>query len=246
MICPGIEVGLVPTCQIRYDKFIRNFCSSIFPSYDVCIKIYGLFFVNLFQKVSVRDRHTTNTRRGNYNYDRSDHHGDREGNWSMNSKLRSTGRGHNRNQADKPSSKPERLATSESRAERPWGAHRHDPFISHQNGPVRSNSSQNSPANVAYGMYSIPGMNPGGVSSNGPTMPSVVMLYPYDHNAGYSSPAEQLEFGSLGPMGFSAVNELSQPNEGGRSGGALEEQRFHGGSAQRSSPDQPSSPHVSR
>ncbi|KAK2406861.1 PAP/OAS1 substrate-binding domain superfamily [Trifolium repens] len=198
-------------------------------------------------KVSVRDRHSTNTRRGNYNYDRSDHHGDREGNWNTNSKLRSSGRGHNRNQGEKPISKSERLATGESRAERPWSTHRHDSFIPHQNGPVRGNSSQNSHGNVAYGMYSIPGVNPGGASSNGPTMPSVVMLYPYDHNAGYSSPAEQLEFGSLGPMGFSGANELPQPNEGSRSGnGALEEQRFHGGPAQRSSPDQPSSPHVSR
>ncbi|KAK7275349.1 hypothetical protein RIF29_16462 [Crotalaria pallida] len=198
-------------------------------------------------KVSARDRHSTNNRRGNYNYDRSDYHGDREGNWNMNSKFRATGRGHNRNQTEKPSSKPERLATGENRAERPWGSHRHDSLASsHQNGPVRSNSSQNHPANVAYGMYPIPGMNPAGVSSNGPTMPSVVMFYPYDHNMSYSTPAEQLEFGSLGPMGFSGVNELSQSHEGSRSGGAFEEQRFHGGSAQRSSPDQPSSPHVSR
>ncbi|KAE9605734.1 hypothetical protein Lalb_Chr10g0100451 [Lupinus albus] len=89
-------------------------------------------------------------------------------------------------------------------------------------------------------------MSPSGVSSNGPTMPSVVMFYPYDHNVGYSTPAEQLEFGSLGAMGFSGVNELSQPHEGSRSGGVFEEQRFHGGSAHLSSPDQPSSPHVSR
>lgn len=164
----------------------------------------------------------------------------------MNSKLRASGRGHNRNQTDKPSSKPERLATSENRSERPWGSHRHDSLVSHQNGPVRSNSSQNNPANVAYGMYPIPGMNPSGVSSNGPTIPSVVMLYPYDHNVGYGASAEQLEFGSLGPTGFSGVNELSQLNEGSRSGGAFEEQRFRGGSAQRSSPDQPSSPHISR
>ncbi|KAF7826171.1 poly(A) RNA poly(A)merase cid14-like protein [Senna tora] len=198
-------------------------------------------------KVSVRDRHSTNTRRGSYNYDRNDHHGDREGNWNINSKLRGTGRGHTRNQTEKPSSKPERLATSESRADRSWGAHRNESFNSYQtlNGPVRSNSAQNSPSNLAYGMYPLPGMNPGGVSSNGPTIPSVVMLYPYDHNTGYSSP-EQLEFGSLGPMGFSSVNELSQLNEGSRSGGAFEEQRFHGGSAQRSSPDQPSSPHLPR
>ncbi|XP_020228394.1 uncharacterized protein LOC109809476 isoform X2 [Cajanus cajan] len=196
--------------------------------------------------VSVRDRHSTNSRRGNYNYDRNDHHGDREGNWNTNSKLRGTGRGHNRNQTEKPSSKPERLSTSESRAERPWGSHRHDSFIPHQNGPVRSNSSHSNPSNVAYGMYPIPTMNPGGVSSNGPTMPSVVMFYPYDHNTGFSSPSEPLEFGSLGPMGFSGVNDLSQANDGNQSSGAFEEQRFRGGHTQRSSPDQPSSPHVSR
>ncbi|KAK7292793.1 hypothetical protein RJT34_15647 [Clitoria ternatea] len=197
-------------------------------------------------KVSVRDRHSTNTRRGNYNHDRSEQHSDREGNWNTHSKLRGTGRGQNRHQTERPSSKPERLSTSESRAERPWGSHRHDSFVSHKNGPVRSISSQRNPANVAYGMSSIPGMNPTGVSSNGPTIPPVVMLYPYDHCAGYSLPAEQLEFGSLGPTGFSGVNELSQASEGNRSCGSLEEQRLHSGLARRSSPDQPSSPHVSR
>ncbi|XP_019429149.1 PREDICTED: uncharacterized protein LOC109336780 isoform X2 [Lupinus angustifolius] len=181
--------------------------------------------------VSVRDRQSTNTRRGNYINDRRDHNGDREGNWNMNSKFRATGPAHNHNQTDKPSSKPERFATSESRAERPWGSHRHDSLASHQNGPVRSSSSQNNPGNVAYGMYPVPGMNPTGVSSNGPRMPSVVMFYPYDHNVGYNTPAEQLEFGSLGPMGYSGVNEFSQPNEGSQSSGAFEEQRFHGGSA---------------
>ncbi|KAI4328896.1 hypothetical protein L6164_021216 [Bauhinia variegata] len=175
-------------------------------------------------KVSARDRHSTSTRRANYNYDRGEHHGDKEGNWNMNSKLRSTGRierGHNRTQIEKSSSKPERLATSENRSERTWGSHRHESFISYQtqNGPVRSSSSQSGPANVAYGMYPLPGMN---------------------------AAAEHLEFGPLGPMGFSGVNELSQLNEVNRSGGAFEEHRFHGGSAQRSSPDQPSSPHRPR
>ncbi|KAK7258515.1 hypothetical protein RIF29_24094 [Crotalaria pallida] len=152
-------------------------------------------------KVPVRDRHSTSTRRGNHNYDRSDNNGDKEGNWNMNSKLQATGRGNNRNQTDKTSSRTERLATS---------------------------------------------MNSSGVSSNGPTMPSIVMLYPYDHNADYSSPAEQVEFGSLRPTGFLGVHELSQLNEGSQSGLAFEEQRFHGGSAQHSSPDQPSSPHIPR
>ena len=89
-------------------------------------------------------------------------------------------------------------------------------------------------------------MTPSGVTSNGPGMPSVVMLYSYDHNAGYGTPAEQLEFGSLGPMGFPSVNEVSQLNEGSRMSSAFEEQRFHGTSAQQSSPDQPSSPHIQR
>ncbi|KAG5036865.1 hypothetical protein JHK82_017649 [Glycine max] len=236
---------LVPVAPLQS---VSNRPASIYQRYVDDMPRYrsgtGTYLPN--PKVSARDRHSTNTRRGNYNYDRSDHHGDREGNWNTNSKLRGTGRGHNRNQTEKPNSKMERSATSESRAERPWGSHRHDTFIPHQNGPVRSNSSQSNPSNVAYGMYPMPAMNPSGVSSNGPTMPSVVMFYPYDHNTGYGSPAEQLEFGTLGSMGFSGVNELSQANEGSQSSGAHEDQRFRGGHGQRSSPDQPSSPHVSR
>ncbi|CAJ1961282.1 unnamed protein product [Sphenostylis stenocarpa] len=198
-------------------------------------------------KVSVRDRHSTSTRRGNHNNDRSDQHGDREGNWNINSKLRTSGRSHYRSQAEKSSSRPEKLATSESHSERPWGSHRPDSFVSHQNGgTVRLNSSQNSPTNVANGMYPLPGMHSSGISSNGPTIPPVVMWYSYDHNASYSTPAEQLEFGSLGPMGFPGVNEVSLLNEGSQSGGAFEEQRFNGGTAQQSSPDQPSSPKFPR
>ncbi|KAL5796030.1 hypothetical protein ACOSQ2_000850 [Xanthoceras sorbifolium] len=198
-------------------------------------------------KVSARDRHSTNTRRGNYSHDRVDHHGDREGNWNVNSKSRASGRMHNRNQADKSNSRLDRMAGSENRADRPWGSHRHDTYPSYQsqNGPIRSSSTQSGSANVAYGMYPLPAMNPSGVSSNGPTMPSVVMLYPYDHNAAYGSPSEQLEFGSLGPVGFTGVNEVSQLSEGSRSGGTFDEQRFHGTSTQRSSPDQPS-PRVQR
>lgn len=88
-------------------------------------------------------------------------------------------------------------------------------------------------------------MNPSGASSNGPAIPPVVMFYPYDHNAAYASPTEQLEFGSLGPVGFSGVNEVSQLSEGSRSSGTVEDQRYHGTSGQQSSPDHPSS-HVQR
>ncbi|GLT84753.1 hypothetical protein SLE2022_029680 [Rubroshorea leprosula] len=87
-----------------------------------------------------------------------------------------------------------------------------------QNGPVRLNSTQSGSANVAYGGHLVATLNPSGVSSNGPHIPSVVMPYPYDHTTG----------------------------EGGQSGGVFVEQRFHGGSGQRSSPDQPSSPHLQR
>lgn len=140
------------------------------------------------------------------------------------------------------------MTASESRAERQWGSHRHDsyPVYQSQNGPVRSNAAQNTSTNVAYGMYPLPAMNPGGASANGPAMPSVVMLYPYDHNAGYNTPGEQLEFGTLGPVGFPSINEVPQLNEGSRISGVFEEQRFRGGSVQRSSPDQPSSPHIQR
>ncbi|XVE73726.1 hypothetical protein DITRI_Ditri11bG0141700 [Diplodiscus trichospermus] len=201
-------------------------------------------------KVSMRERHSANTRRGKYNYDRNDHHGDREGNWNATSKSRAAGRNHSRNQNDKSRLTFDQLegVAGESRAERPWGSHRHDSFTSHQshNGPVRSNSSQSSSASMPYGMYPLPAMNPNGVSSNGPTIPSVVMLYPYEHNSGYGSPAEQLEFGSLGSVGFSGMNEVSQLSDGSSSVGVFEEHRFHGTSAQLSSPDQPSSPHFQR
>ncbi|MBA0656087.1 hypothetical protein Goklo_008483 [Gossypium klotzschianum] len=204
-----------------------------------------LFFpsFSIDRKVSMRERHSANSRRGKYNYDRNDHHGDREGNWNGNSKSRTAGRSHNRNQNEKSRFTFDQLSgvAGESRTDRPWGSHRHDSFTSYQsrNGPVRSNSSQSSSGSMPYGMYPLPSMNPNGVSSNGPTMPSVVMLYPYD------SPVEQLEFGSLGPVGYSGMNEVSQPSDGSSSGGVFDEQRFHG-TSQRSSHDQPPSPHLQR
>ncbi|XP_042966086.1 uncharacterized protein LOC122299713 isoform X3 [Carya illinoinensis] len=195
-------------------------------------------------KVSNPDRHSTSSRRGNYSYDRSDHHGDRERNWNIDSRSRAAGRSHGRSQAEKPNSRSNRLVASESRADRSGGPHRHDSFPSYhsQNGSVRSNSMRTGPANVAYGMHPIPSMNSSGVLSNGPTIPPLVMLYPYDHNTGYGSHTGQFECGSLGPV-FSAVNEVSQLNEGGQCSGGFE---IHGVSAQRSSPDEPSSPHIQR
>ncbi|XP_021851697.2 uncharacterized protein [Spinacia oleracea] len=190
---------------------------------------------------SVRDRHSSGARRNSYNYDRSDQ-GDREGNWNA-AKAKAAGRSHNRSQAEK--SRIDRVAASEGRADRPWSNYRHDhiPSYQAQNGPSGPNSSQSSSVNVGYGMYQFPGLNPSGNGSR------VVMVYPYDHNSGYVSPGEQLEFGSLGPMSSSSVgtNDALQSIDGTRLRRAFEDQRFHGTSAQQSSsPDQPLSPHFQR
>lgn len=194
-------------------------------------------------KASVRDRHSSGTRRNSYNYDRSDH-ADREGNWNT-AKARAAARSHNRNQADK--SRIDRPAANENRPDRAWI--RHEPLSSYQsqNGPVHPIPSQSSSATqMAYGMYQLPGMNPSGITSNGQSVPSVVMLYPYDHNSGYVSPSEHLEFGSLGPVGFIGMNDSSQPAEMTQSRVPFVDQRHHGSSTQHSSPDQPSSPHFPR
>ncbi|KAF5179549.1 hypothetical protein FRX31_030861, partial [Thalictrum thalictroides] len=77
--------------------------------------------------VSLRERQSSNTRnhRGNYNYDRNDRYSDREGHWNNNSRPRASGRSYGRHQ--------DRLASSNSRAERSWESHRHDSFPSANN-----------------------------------------------------------------------------------------------------------------
>ncbi|XP_057533253.1 uncharacterized protein LOC130811094 isoform X1 [Amaranthus tricolor] len=196
-------------------------------------------------KASVRDRHSSGSRRNNYNYDRSDH-SDREGNWNV-AKAKAAGRGNNRSQAEK--SRIDRLGANESQTDRSWSTYRHDQIASYQgqNGPSQPGSSQTSSVNMAYGTYPLQGgINPSGLTSNGSSVPSVVMLYPYDHNSGFASPGEQLEFGSLGPMNAVGTNDASQPVDGTHLRRPFEDQRFHRSSAQHSSPDQPSSPHFRR
>ncbi|GAB4844589.1 hypothetical protein Ancab_037988 [Ancistrocladus abbreviatus] len=200
------------------------------------------------EKASVRGRHSSGTRRSNYNYDRSEHHGDKDGNWNISSKSRVVGCSHSRNEAaDKSSSRLDRLATNESCADRSWGSYRREsvPLFQSKNGPLQPNSSETASGSVMYEMYPLPGMSPSGVTSNGPPGPPAVMYYPYDHNSDYGTPGEQLEFGSLGPMGFmgTGTNELSQLNEATQTRGTIEKRRFHGSSVPQSSPDQPCSPH---
>ncbi|PIN26525.1 hypothetical protein CDL12_00728 [Handroanthus impetiginosus] len=195
-------------------------------------------------KISVRERHSSGSRRGNYNHDRNDSFGERDGNWNA-SKSRAAARSHSRNQTDNPNSKTDRFTHSGGRADRLGNSYRHNSIPSYQlqNGPLHSNSSQNGPQNVAYSMYPLAATNPGG-SSNGPSVPPVMMLYPFDHNGTYGSYNEQLEFGSLGPVGFQGTDEQSQLNNETRAR-AVEDHR-HGTFVNHSSPDQPSSPRHQR
>ncbi|KAJ9563391.1 hypothetical protein OSB04_008551 [Centaurea solstitialis] len=197
-------------------------------------------------KVAVRDRHSSSSRRGNYNHDRSDNHLDREGNWNANAKPRGSGRNHNRNQTDKSSARLDRLAANESRAERSMSSYRQDSFPTYQSQNGSLHPTTSGQPNVAYGMYPLPASNPGGPSSNGSTVPNMMMVYPYEHNTGYASHTEPLEFGSLGPVGVSGINEQPQISEGSRPRDMLEEHRLYGTSVQRASPDRPSSPRHQR
>ncbi|KAL8541046.1 hypothetical protein ACS0TY_002363 [Phlomoides rotata] len=196
---------------------------------------------------SVRERHSPGARRGSYNHDRNDNYGDREGNWNSNTKSRNPVRSHGRSQPDKSNSRVDRLASSESRADRSWNSYRQEPVLPYQpqNGPLSSNSSQNGPQNVAYSMYPLAATN-SGAASNGSSVPPVMMLYPFDHNAAYGSQGEQLEFGSLGAaVGLPGIDEQSQLNEGTRAR-ALEDHRHRRSTEHRSSPDRPPSSHHQR
>ncbi|KAL8254101.1 hypothetical protein R6Q59_032322 [Mikania micrantha] len=175
-------------------------------------------------KVGARDR----PRKGNFNFERSDNHGNRDNN----PKSRGSGRNqnHNHNQMDKSTARPDRLGSSGSRS---MNSRKHELFSTYQtqNGLVHPGSSQGSPANVAYGLYPLPG-----VPSNGSDSHAVMMVYPFQQNPGFASQNEQLEFGSQGP----SVNDQSPRSEGNRFRGAQEEHRL------LYSPDQPSSPHHQR
>ncbi|KAL0397993.1 UNVERIFIED_CONTAM: hypothetical protein Scaly_0247700 [Sesamum calycinum] len=235
-----VPVAPIPSVSSRHPNIYTRYMDDV-PRYRSGT---GTYLPN--PKVSVRERHSSGSRRGNYNHDRNDSFSDREGNWNANSKSRAAARSHNRSQTDKSNSRMDRFTHSESRSDRSWNSYRHDslPSFRSQNGQLHSNSSQNGPQSVAYSMYPLAATNHNGVS-NGPSVPPVMMLYPFDHNATYGSRNEQLEFGSLGPVGFSGINDQSQLNDGIRAR-AFEEHRLHGSSGHRSSPDQPSSPHHQR
>ncbi|OVA11438.1 Nucleotidyl transferase domain [Macleaya cordata] len=195
------------------------------------------------RKVPFRERQSSSIRnhKGNNNYDRNEFRSEREGNWNMSSRQRAPGRGQSR--SDKPSSRSDRFAASDNRADRSWDSYRHESFP-----PYQSQSGSFRPPNSMhsnYSMYPMMSLNSNGAPT-GPGVPSVVMLYSYDHNVGYGSSSEQLKFGSLGPVNFSGASEVTQEGEGVPASLMYEQQRFQGGSSVHSSSDEPSSPQSQR
>lgn len=206
------------------------------------------FSVSLLQnqKIPVGEHHSSGTRRGSYNHDRNDNYGDREGNWNGNSKSRASVHSHSRSQPDKLNSRADRLASNYNRADRSGNSYRYESVTSYhsQDGPLTTNSGQNSPQNMAYSMYPLTATNPNG-ASNGPSGPPVMVLYPFDHNATYGPQGEQLEFGALSPVGLPGIDERLQLNDGTRAR-AFDDHRHHRSSEHCSSPDRPSSSHNQR
>ncbi|MCL7046419.1 hypothetical protein MKW94_016726 [Papaver nudicaule] len=198
------------------------------------------------RKVPFRERQSSSIRNhkvNNNNYDRNEHHSEREGTWNMGFRQRSAG--PNNGLSDKPSTRSDLLAANESQADyRPFDLYRHEAFSSYQS----QNGSFRPPASIHsnYGMYPMVSVNSNGVSSTGPAGPSVVMLYPYDQNVGYSSPSDHVEFGSVRQGSFSCADEVPQEVEVGPARFMYERRRIQGGLSAQSSPDEPSSPRSQR
>ncbi|XP_026459836.1 uncharacterized protein LOC113360547 [Papaver somniferum] len=167
------------------------------------------------RKVPFRERQSSSIRNhklNNDNYDCDEHHKESEGTWNMGFRQRTAGR--NNGLSDKPSTRLDRLAANENQAAyRTFDSYRHGSFSSYQT----QNGSFLPPTSIRSnnGIYPMVSINSNGVSPTGPAGPSVVMLYSYDRNVGYSSPAERVEFGSVRQGSFSCVDEVSQEVEVG-------------------------------
>nr|XP_034925700.1 uncharacterized protein LOC118057283 isoform X2 [Populus alba] len=235
-----IPVAPVHPGSIRQPGFYQHYADNI-PRYRAGT---GTYLPN--PKISYRDRQFSNSRnhRGNNNYDRKDHHDDREGNWNNNSRPRFGGRSQNQNQVnqvEKPSFRMDRSTPNNRRSDRSWNS-KQDPLPPHhlRNGSFSfSNSTNRGSTNAAYAMYPpVPVVNHSEVSA------SVVMLYPFDRNIGYSSAGEHVEFGSLGPAHF--TGDKASPHLGEESSRGINEQQDFQRVSDLSSPDQPASPRVHR
>ncbi|KAL9334693.1 hypothetical protein Peur_071874 [Populus x canadensis] len=229
-----IPVSPVQPGSSRQAGFYQHYADDL-PRYRTGT---GTYLPN--PKLSFRDRQSSNTRNhgGNYNYDRKDHHDEREGNWNNNPRPRSGARGQSQNQGEKSSFRMDRSTANNRRSDRSWNS-KQDPLPRyHPRNSFRfSNSTDRGSTNAAYGMYPpVPVVTTSGVSA------SVVMLYPYDQNTGYNSPDQHLEF--VGPARFTA--DKASPHLREDSSRDINEQQDIRRDSDLSSPDQPSSPRVHR
>ncbi|KAG5229613.1 nucleotidyltransferase [Salix suchowensis] len=232
-----IPVSPVHPGSSRQPGFYQHYADNI-PRYRAGT---GTYLPN--PKISYRDRQFSNSRnhRGNNNYDRKDHHDDREGNWNNNSRPRFGGRSQSQNQVEKPSFRMDRSTPNNRRSDRSWNSKK-DPLPPHhpRSGSFSfSNSTNRGSTNVAYGMYP-----PVQVVNHSEVSAPVVMLYPHDRNLDYSSAGEHLEFGSLGPAHF--TGDKASPHLGEDSTRGINEQQDFRRDSDLSSPDQPPSPRVHR
>lgn len=161
----------------------------------------------------------------------------------MGSNTRLSGYIQERNQTEKQNFRPDCLGASETRKDRQRVSHKPE-------GQNKSFGSSNSVhANSAYGLHGYSSVSSNVVVSPGPTVPPVVMFYPYNSNVGGCSlPPNQLKFGSFGQVTFSRENEGPQPVVDPIKVGCAKSHGTYpaGSSSARLSPDNPSRPHLPR
>lgn len=233
---------LIDLSFLFFMSYQHWFLFSVVECWLACLEGIVIYCKILFslQKLSFRDRQSSHTRNqgGNYNYDRKDHHEEREGSWNNNPRPRSGARGQSQNQGEKSSFRTDRSTANNRRSDRSWNS-KQDPLprYHHRNSFRFSNSTNRGSTNASYGMYPpVPAVTTSGVPA------SVVMFYSFDQNVGYNSPDQHLEF--VGPAHF--TGDKVSPHSHEDSSRDSNEQQDIRRDSDLSSPDQPSSPWVHR
>ncbi|WOL01704.1 hypothetical protein Cni_G10421 [Canna indica] len=188
-------------------------------------------------KASFRDRQSSSrNHRGNRNYDRSD----------LGDRPRPFDRSHGCNQAERAGFRSDRMSAAKYQEKR-WESSKHEPHASYR-GVDRTFAPTNSSHNLenAFGLYSQTAFSSNGGIPPDPPIPPVVLVYPYDQGVADGSSAEPLEFGSLRAVHLPSGNGARRVSDG-IAEVDLSDQRhssYSRGGSSRSSPDQPSSPHL--
>ncbi|XP_034573053.1 uncharacterized protein [Setaria viridis] len=198
-------------------------------------------------KVPFKDRQSSSRNyRGSYNSEQVDHN-DKEGNWA-NSKQRNMGCSYGRGQSEKSGGRHDRQISDENQSERHWQPYRSDSYRREAGGSssVQSQSFENTtsthdPVNKAYGVPSQSSTVASGTRAS--TEP--VMVYSYDQSVDYGAPSKPIEFGSFGAIPLDS-SEIQQAHEVHTNGFYKQRHALYKGTSSRSSPDQPSMPHLRR